>query len=699
MNIKNNKLITIGFSILIILALIYLVVTNFYENKNLESFKNTQSMSSYYQDNTDDDTAMNVYYRKNNVLTTENNIRYTPSKWNGHWTYDDGNDKYYACFLQVNKNILFSLSKVNFDIWTNDNSGIDPYVVDEENNQCLPNMFIGRGELNQSETLFYLKEIYCTNGNTDPMSPFKFISQSLDTNSINIFYGRLVSDGNIELLYKNDIDTIDVTTPLVKDSSLDFGPSAEYLLRTSYNMPISQVKNTITGNTDVCQNSSFNNVGRGSLTKCYIPNGGIPTPSSGPNSYNSYGTGCSITNDISQQEDSEGIEWSECPTEESKTCYIPLNTYDETTLNSLNNYTKCTTSFSVNVKNQSSLSYPLYKTTGSQLDLCSIFEPFYGGNTFNSAIVMYIDNLTNVQTLGYDFFGPGKDQSYLTTKLDMMFPFMNRNILNTYRENLEKNEDVEKALNLTNCIESNNSVNTFSELLLSCQTKYATVQSKYTALMAKINSKAQSVKEDTKNSFLQKMYSNLGNIQEILRSHTKMRELIMPNVWKLNFEGPKDYTNACSFSLSTSDFYKKESQFVKYAEFDSVINRTSMNLYKGSNKQKIILENPYVIDSYNMRYSGEDPLSEDNISNNYILMSGNLRTYHPKKYLVPGQGLSTNSFGKEVYLQNNVNPDGKWLILGMNLTNNLNNGTSSNLNNKTLLKTLNAIKNAINPDE
>ena len=42
------------------------------------------------------------------------------------------------------------------------------------------------------------------------------------------------------------------------------------------------------------------------------------------------------------------------------------------------------------------------------------------------------------------------------------------------------------------------------------------------------------------------------------------------------------------------------------------------------------------------------------ISNNFILMSGNLRTYNPKKYLVPGQGISTSPFGKEIYLQNNV---------------------------------------------
>ena len=64
----------------------------------------------------------------------------------------------------------------------------------------------------------------------------------------------------------------------------------------------------------------------------------------------------------------------------------------------------------------------------------------------------------------------------------------------------------------------------------------------------------------------------------------------MPTVWSMNFEQPKDMTNACSFTLSTSKFYQKENQFVKYADFDSFRSKTNMNLYKGSNKQKLVLE-------------------------------------------------------------------------------------------------------------
>jgi len=68
---------------------------------------------------------------------------------------------------------------MNFDIWNNTNQLTDNYYVEEEDPQCLPDMFIGRGELNQKENLFYLKQIYCSNGNTKPMTPFEFNGQPL----------------------------------------------------------------------------------------------------------------------------------------------------------------------------------------------------------------------------------------------------------------------------------------------------------------------------------------------------------------------------------------------------------------------------------------------------------------------------------------------------------------------------------------
>ena len=683
----NKNSIIIGIVIVIIMiALYYLIIKNNSENNGLEEFKN--SMSTYYQDNTDSDFVMNYHYKNNNVLTTQNKFDLINeennygSNWNGFYTYSDGDNSYYACFLQVNKNILFSLSKTNFDIWNNTDNATDNYYVEEEEPQCLPDMFIGRGELNQKENLFYLKEVYCSNGNTKPMEPFEFNGKELTISSINNFYGGYNKDNGISLGYT--VDNTDLTINLTKDteSKLDFGPSAQYLLRTSYNRPVNIMNNKIDSNVDVCKNSMFGSKGKGTLESCYITDGGLPTPrdkSTNTDGYefNKYGTGCS----------SKVINNKWCSKNIKKTCFIPINSTNGDPLSSVGSYKKCGTSFGINVKNQSSMSLPLYKQVNNQLDMCKIFEPMYGGNDINSCIFMYVDNLMNVQTLGYDFFGPQKDQSYLKTSYDIMFPFMNRNILNTYRETID-----ETALHATNCMETNDVIQNFSQLINDCENKYDKIKDNYDNLMTKVNSNSTNVKKSNKDKLLQKLYYNLDSYKE---NDEESNELTMPTVWSMNFEQPKDMTNACSFTLSTSKFYQKENQFVKYADFDSFRSKTNMNLYKGSNKQKLVLENPYVLNSNEQMANVSTTIN--GISNNFILMSGNLRTYNPKKYLVPGQGISTSPFGKEIYLQNNVNPTGKWLVLGLSLNNNLSEGTSSLMNNKTLIKTLNAVKEVINP--
>lgn len=684
--------IVIAFIIIIIIALLYLITVNSTENKNLENFQNTlNSMATYYQDSTDSDSLWKIKHNSNNLLTTPNLIE-RKSRWNGYWDYFDNNVHYYACFLQVNKNILFSLSKQSFSVWTNTNTDTS-YNVDPNNAQCLPDMFIGRGELNQNEDVFYLKQVYCTNGNTNPQTPFIFNSEPLDDNSMLTFTG--INEFN-KIILKNNTGKITLTKNV--SSPLTFDASAEYLLKTSYNRPINQIKNSITFDSDVCKNSFFGSNSKnqkGAMRKCYITDGGLPTPDEpsaliGGKNFedNQYGTGCANQNDIIMSESEE--EFPMCPTNVNDTCFIPITSDDGNLLSKVNNYSKCDTTFDMSVQNQSSLTYPYYLKSGSQLNLCNIFEPFYSGNNINSVIVMYIDNLVNVKTLSYDFFGTNKGQSYLTTQLDLMFPYMNNNFLKGYRENI-----TETSLQLTNCLQTGqannvNGVSNFGSLVNSCKSKYESAVGQYESLMNNLKSN----KQNTENNMLQQIYNNGMNIETIVSSRTnQVNQLTNPTVWNMNFDQPVDYTNSCSFSLSTSQFYEKESQFVKYADFDSMKNKTSMSLFKGSNKQKLVLENPYVIDSLASR--NLQPTTKNGISNNFVLMSGNLRTYNPKKYLIPGQGIPNHNFGTELFMQDKVNPNGKWLLLGMNLTNNLNNGTSSNLHNKTLVKTLRAIRNAI----
>ena len=77
-------------------------------------------------------------------------------------------------------------------------------------------------------------------------------------------------------------------------------------------------------------------------------------------------------------------------------------------------------------------------------------------------------------------------------------------------------------------------------------------------------------------------------------------------------------------------------------------------------------------------------------------MSGNLRTSQPKKYLIPGQSNEIGTFGNPLYLSDMPNPTGKWVLLGFNLTNNLDVGVSTNSYNNTLIKTLYKISESMN---
>jgi hypothetical protein len=297
---------------------------------------------------------------------------------------------------------------------------------------------------------------------------------------------------------------------------------------------------------------------------------------------------------------------------------------------------------------------------------------------------MYVDNLSNVETLDYEFFGIKNDQNFLTTKLDMMFPFMNQNVLKKYRTSISSG-DPEDALRLTNCINQSTSDN-FNTLLTTCKTNYNSVSADYTTLENKIKNAKKNTPEDK--------LKNMGTIMENIKtgiSTKELRNLIQPTVWSIDVE-QNDYTNDCSFILGTSNHYSKESRFVKYAEFDSSKNKTRLNLHKGGNKQKLVLENSHIIEKND---TPSPPVNS--ISNEYILLSGNLRTYHPKKYLIPGQGNKLTNFGKEVYLQPTVKPSGKWIILGFNLTKNLDVGTSVNSYNNTLIDTLKAINEVMNP--
>ena len=79
-----------------------------------------------------------------------------------------------------------------------------------------------------------------------------------------------------------------------------------------------------------------------------------------------------------------------------------------------------------------------------------------------------------------------------------------------------------------------------------------------------------------------------------------------------------------------------------------------------------MLENASIIDQNDTASA-----STNGINDAYILVSGNLRSSNPKKYLIPSNvksGFFNNS--STINLQNNVKDTGKWVILGFRLEDN-----------------------------
>ena len=109
----------------------------------------------------------------------------------------------------------------------------------------------------------------------------------------------------------------------------------------------------------------------------------------------------------------------------------------------------------------------------------------------------------------------------------------------------------------------------------------------------------------------------------------------------------------CTFSISSSKLYTKESQWQKFAEFDPTHNKTKMSLYEGGTNQVITLENATILKE------SADP--------QYILVSGNLKTSNPKKFLIPSKVKSGFYHDSSIInLKNTPNNNGKWIMLGFN---------------------------------
>ena len=591
---KNQWLIILLIGI-IICALFYLMNKNNKENNALESFSQQNSLSTYYQQTIDSDEQTINKFAKNKFNGYEVNNTEKKKYWDGNWKLTSTPSSLYISFLQVNDKLIISISKSIYSLDT----GIDKT---NQTQTCSYNTFVGIGSLNNSGTYFILDTIICNNLGDFNLTDKKLFGY-IDTNGAMLSMN--VDTSGTNLIYDtNVIAIIKITSNL----AFNYDNASSYLSLSSYITPIPQYTNSYETNMDVCANSTFGNNVKGTLQKCDLHS----FPKNGDLGYNGYGTGCTTdVNDCSNPE---------------KTCLINMpKSATDSTLSTLDDYRNCTTTFDINRKFNSNLNKGLYDTYSTN-GICSYLNKF--NNEFNSAIIMYISDLTQVQTLNYEYFGQGKNKSSLTMQNDISTNFMEkilrkfRGFITSSNENADGYENnLTTALSLTNCFETSNSSSTYSDILKACNR-------------------------------ISNPYPN-STVSDVIPENGKK-----PLLWKLNLHNTN--SSSCTFSLSSSNLYKKENQWVKYVEFNPLENKTNMSLYKGGTNQLITLENATVI---------ANPPTVNQTDVPYILLSGNLKTSNPKKYVIPSNvksGFFNNS--SIINLQNNLNNNGKWVILGFNLT-------------------------------
>jgi hypothetical protein len=258
-------------------------------------------------------------------------------------------------------------------------------------------------------------------------------------------------------------------------------------------------------------------------------------------------------------------------------------------------------------------SLELSKMNGNTSALCEHLK-YFSDSKCNSCIITYVENVGNVQTLNYEFSGVKKDQNSLTLQYDMINTIINRYLLKKFRDLIAKNiksTKDERMKSFINCYEENHDGSVLSEVLETCT-------------------------EDVRNA--------LSNYKDAY-----VNPLLSPAIWQLQHS----VSNSCSFTLNTHPMYRVQEKYVQCNNDGS----TSLSLYKGGENQKMIFENPVIVNKVD---SDKYP---------FIALTANIRAYN-KLYLLPSPdnaGLHNGSH--KVRLSSKPNPSGRWLIIGLTLSN------------------------------
>lgn len=144
-------------TIIIILAIFYLIYRNNQYNKILESFDNStqNSLSTFFHNTVDRNTFDNRKHIYNGINLSNDNLKLQVVDWNGIWESVDS--KIYSQIINLNDKIIIALSSTDLQkILQNINNNIS-------SSTCPPNAFIGIGILNKDHTIFRLNKIICNN--------------------------------------------------------------------------------------------------------------------------------------------------------------------------------------------------------------------------------------------------------------------------------------------------------------------------------------------------------------------------------------------------------------------------------------------------------------------------------------------------------------------------------------------------------
>ena len=286
---------------------------------------------------------------------------------------------------------------------------------------------------------------------------------------------------------------------------------------------------------------------------------------------------------------------------------LPPSTVSYNSSNS--SYNNKNTFMPINILNQ----YITNSNNDNSYKLCSLINNINNNNK-TSAYIFYINDFINVQTLDYNFWGVGKNDSNLALK--------NTNLAYSV------------AVKIKQYI-NNNNINT------SNVSNYSKQISSY-MYCGDSNDKDLNFTEESNN--LKNYFNNSKN--NILANK---KTTIVPILWNISSSYK---SSTCYISLSS---VADKNNTVKYAVFnnDGSIN---MSINNNGTNQELIFED----------------MSTINSNNNYFISTGYFRT-NDLLYMVSNNTNTTLQGDNSVKLVSNPNPSGKWVIIGFNKKANINN--------------------------